>query len=63
MQGLLQPHHQEMLELCPPAGKQEEKEQEVLPKSLKDFLQRRQHFLNFSTNGLQERLYDLQPVL
>lgn len=33
VQGLLQPHHQEMLELCPQAGKG----QEALPKSLKDF--------------------------
>lgn len=63
VQGLLQPHHQEMPELCPQAGKQTEKEQEVLPKPLKDFLQHRQHFLNFSSNGLQERLHDLQPIL
>lgn len=30
---------------------------------LERLLQHRQHFLNFSTNGLQERLYDLQPIL
>lgn len=41
VQDKLQPHHQEMLEPCPQAGKQAEKEQEVLPKSLKDFFQHR----------------------
>lgn len=55
--GLLRLHHQEMLELGLQTGKRADKNQEVLPKSLKDFPQDRQHFLNYSTNRLQKRLW------